>query len=218
MEDGNWWTDRVIVGRLRPIMLNGMWRAEGPRSRLYPVESIVDTVGNSQDSIVTAINVLRSLVGLPLKTFPPIDTAPKLHAKPATLLHGTSFDISLKIRRQGMVPQIGRFTATAHSEAAALIYASTSRDLHRVVAAAYVASHHPQTDAGFFETAAIIVLPNDGKWYKASASRDDPRGTEAGDYYRSEPIMPTRILAGDDLRRFFIKLGKMPSDYVSFMT
>ena len=212
--DEELWYNSKAVSRMKPKFFGGSWYAE-TGNYFVPLERTIDIldIGPGQEGIVAAINQLRTRFGLPTKTFAPDNTIPVPETSPKVLFHGTSFENALCIRRSGLIPQVGRFTAGAHDAAEPMIYASTRKDFRRVVLAASVASGNPGTDTKFFKESALIVLANDGQWFKASAGREMPSGAEHGDYYRTTWIMPTDILYDDRLRRFFDKLGQMPSGY-----
>jgi hypothetical protein len=215
--------ERQAISVMRPELCADGWEITKPG--FFLTHTAQRLLGRQSDHTWdwcnAAIQELRAQAGLKPKEFKrPADKSKEgfVATSPKVLLHGTSYAALPAIQAQGLTPQVGKFVRSAHANAPALIYAGAMNDLHRVVAAMYYQGGNIHFDSDFFEQTALLLLPNDGKWFKQKAGYESPVGVEGGDFYRSEPIRPTKILTDDALKAFFKnKVGRMPSDFIDFI-
>lgn len=219
--------DRATVAKAKPTLCANGWEITIPGNFAthWGEAALDEKCDYTWEWCQRAISAIRAEMGMPPKAFPrPAERSKEgyIAISPKTLLHGTSREAAASIAQQGLIPQVGKFVKGSYGDGdhAALIFAGSTSpsEIHRVVAAMYVAGGDIETNTQFFEHCALVVLNNDGKWYKQKSGYDSPKTVESGDYYRFEPIAAKKILVGDELADFFTnRLGQLPSDFIDMI-
>jgi hypothetical protein len=216
---------RATVAKAKPELCASGWEITipGAFATIWGEAASGEACDHTWAWCVRAINAMRAEMMMPDKAFPPPPEKSRggfIATSPKTLLHGTSRAAAQTIATRGLIPQVGAFTARTYgTDSDDLVFAGSARDIHRVVAAMYVATgDEVQTDSDFFRLCALVTVDNDGLWYRQKAGYESPRIVESGDYYRFVPIAAKAIVMGDDLRAFFEnRIGQMPSDFIDFI-
>lgn len=156
------------------------------------------------------------------------------------LYHGTLLRHLPSIERDGLIPGIGEFTRKAYGENARgvipAVFMADEEGLERVVHALVAAvmgeitdedderyeigPYYHFNDALFFKYAALAEIEPSHTFVRAgspSVGGVEPEQAEDGDWYSLSPVVPLRVLTGDELAAFFAERGLTPSSINDFV-
>lgn len=121
-----------------------------------------------------------------------------------SLYHGTLKENLPKIRKEGLVPRVGKFVERLYGKKAVpLIFATNKEGARRVYC---TLSSQIEAKIGriptiqdFREHGAILEIEKDASRFSTNLSNRDVGSIEKGDFYSKVPVSIDNVYEGDDL-------------------